>query len=85
VKDLTRELREQLQLENHGVLVEEVSKGAAQDAGIIAGDVILLIDNKKIKNSKVLKDLVSSLTSGKAVPILVQRDGNPMFLAMKIP
>ena len=85
VKDLTKELREQMQLDNHGVLVEEVSKGAAQDAGIIAGDVILLIDNKKITNSKVLKDLVASLASGKAVPVLVQRDGNPMFLAMKIP
>ena len=85
VKDLTKELREQMQLDNHGVLVEEVSKGAAQDAGIIAGDVILLIDNKKITNSKVLKGLVASLASGKAVPVLVQRDGNPMFLAMKIP
>ncbi len=85
VKDLTKELREQMQLDNHGVLVEEVSKGAAQDAGIIAGDVILLIDNKKITSSKVLKDLVASLASGKAVPVLVQRDGNPMFLAMKIP
>ncbi len=85
VKDLTKELREQLQLENHGVLVEEVSKGAAQDAGIVVGDVILLINNNKILNSKVLKNLVASLSSGKAVPVLVQRDGNPMFLAIKIP
>ncbi len=85
VKDLTKEQREELQVENHGVLVEEVSKGAAQDAGIIAGDVILLIDNKKISNSKVLKELIKSLPSGKAVPVLIQRDANPMFLAIKIP
>ena len=85
VKDLTKELRDRLELEGHGVLVEEVSKGAAQNAGIIAGDVILLIDNKKITSSKVLKDLVASLPSGKAVPVLVQREGNPMFMAVKIP
>ena len=85
VNDLTQMQRDQLQLEEHGVLVEEVTAGAAEDAGIIKGDVILLIDNKKIISSKVLKDLVVSLPSGKAVPILIQRDGNPMFLAVKIP
>jgi len=85
VKDLTKEQREQMQLENQGVLVEEVSKGPAKDAGIYAGDIILLFDNKKITNSKVLKELIKSLPSGKPVPILVQRDGNPMFLAIKLP
>ena len=85
VNNLTKEQRQELQLENHGVLVEEVSKGAAQEAGIVQGDVILLIDNKKIMNSKVLKELVNSLPAGKAVPVLIQREGTPMFLAVKIP
>lgn len=85
VKDLTKEQRDQMTLENHGVLVEEVNKGAAKDAGIVVGDVILLIDNKKITNSKELKDLVTKIPVGKAVPVLVQRGGNPMFLALKIP
>lgn len=85
VKDLTKEQREQLQLEKHGVLVEQVDKGAAQDAGIIAGDVILLIDNQKMISSKVLKSLIGSLPAGKAVPVLIQRDGTPIFMAVKIP
>ncbi len=84
VKNLTNEERNQMSLENKGVLVEEVNKGPAQDAGINVGDIILLIDNKKITSSNMLKGLVAKLPSNKSVPVLIQRDGNPMFLAVKI-
>lgn len=85
VNDLTREIREQLQLEEQGVLVEEVSEGPADQAGIIPGDVILLINNRKISNSKMLRELVDDLPRGKSIPVLIHRDGNPMFLAIKLP
>lgn len=85
VKDLTREIREQLQLEEQGVLVEEVSEGPADQAGIVPGDVILLIDNKKISTSKMLRELVDDLPRGRSIPVLIHRDGNPMFLAIKLP
>ncbi|MFK8067510.1 MAG: DegQ family serine endoprotease [Gammaproteobacteria bacterium] len=85
VKNLTNEQRDQMGLENQGVLVEAVNKGPAQEAGVNVGDVILLIDNKKITNGKMLKGLIDKLPSNKAVPVLIQRDGNPMFLAVKIP
>ncbi len=85
VRDLTPEEHDQLQLKNQGVLVDEVGKGPAQDAGIMPGDVILMINNKKITDSSSLEKMISALPKGKAVPVLVQRDGNPLFLAVKIP
>ncbi len=86
VVDLTNEQRRQLELDNYGVFVEKVTKGGvAQSAGIASGDIILLIDNKKVVDSKMLKNMLISLPANKAIPVLVQREGGPMFLAIKIP
>lgn len=85
LRDLTEKQRDKLELEDYGVRVERVEQGPASEAGIRQGDVILLIDNEKVKDTKHFKDLVSKLPAGKSVPVLVQRRGSPQFLAMKIP
>ena len=84
VKDLTQEQRQELQVEDHGVMVSDVGQGAAARAGIRRGDVILLIDNVRVKNSTHFKELVQELPKDKPVPILVHRQGNPLFLALKV-
>ncbi|MGH8643767.1 MAG: DegQ family serine endoprotease [Gammaproteobacteria bacterium] len=84
LEDLAKEQREKLKLGDHGVLVQEVEEGPAQKAGVLEGDVILQIDSKKVKDSKHLKELVAQLPEGKAVPMLIQRKGGPIFLALKI-
>ena len=56
----------------------------AKQAGIRKGDVILLLNNVKVKDADHFKTLVASLPAGKSVPILVQRRGGPIFLAMKL-
>jgi serine protease Do len=78
------EQREQLQLEDYGILVESVDEGPANRAGIREGDVILLIDNKKITDIKQFEQLVSELPKNKSIPILIQRQGNPTFLAFRL-
>lgn len=85
VKDLTAEQRNQLGLKKRGILVAQVVKGPAREAGIRRGDVILMLDNKDVKNSKQFRNQVKSLTAGKSVPILIQRGDSPIFLALKIP
>ena len=85
VKDLTDQQREEFDLGDHGVLVERADEGPARNAGIRKGDIILLVDNVRVKDVRDLKELVSGLPAGKAVPVLVQRQGGPIFLAMKIP
>ena len=77
-------MRSKLGVENHGVFVNTVSSGAAYNAGIRKGDVILRLNNIKLKNTGHFKEVVKDLPVNKSVPVLVQRRGGPIFLAMKI-
>jgi serine protease Do len=83
VTDLTAEQREQFDVPEHGVIVSEVGSGPARRAGIRKGDIVLMLNNVKVESSAAFKDLASELPAGKAVSILVQRQGNPIFLALK--
>jgi serine protease Do len=85
VKDLTDKQREELELAGHGVVVDRVELGPARRAGIRKGDIVTMIDDERVKDAKHFKDLVEALPAGKSVPILVQRAGQPIFLAIKVP
>jgi serine protease Do len=85
VKDLTQKQREDLELEQQGITVSKVGDGPAKKAGIRKGDIILEINNQKIKDGKHFMELASSLPAGKSVPVLIHRQGSPIFLAIKIP
>ena len=84
VSDLTAEQRKSLEIKENGVLVNNVSSGPARKAGVRRGDVILMINNTDVKNTKQFKDIVNNLPTGKSVPLLVQRRGGPVFLALKL-
>jgi serine protease Do len=45
---------------------------------------MLLINNVKIKNAKHFDELVNQLPRDKSVPILIQRRGGPVFLALRL-
>lgn len=68
---------------NPGVLVQHLEKGPAREAGIQEGDVILRIQNEEITAVDQFIGIINSLPSGKPVAILVQRQGSPVFLAIK--
>jgi serine protease Do len=84
VSELKQDQREQLQIEDYGVLVESISEGPASNAGIREGDVILMLNNKKISDINVFNKIVSGLPKKRSIPILIQRRGNPTFLALKL-
>lgn len=84
VSDLTAEQRESLQIPGNGVLVQEVGKGPAKNAGIQRGDVILRIQNDVIHDVGDFEKTTQNLPIGKSVAVLIQRRGNPAFLALKI-
>jgi len=84
VADLTADQRKELGLEN-GVLVDGINEGAAADAGVRQGDIILRIDGESIKDVGQFEKMIKKLPAGKSVPILVQRRGGPIFLALKVP
>lgn len=83
VVDLTKEFREKLQVSKYGVLVKSVNDGVASKAGIRAGDVVMQIDGNDVISAKHFKKLVNDLPDGKFVSLLINRQGNPIFLALK--
>jgi serine protease Do len=84
VADLTDLQRETLQIPKNGVLVQDVGKGTAKEAGIQRGDVILRIQNEVIRDAEDFEKTIKKLPAGKSVAVLIQRQGNPVFLAIKI-
>jgi len=84
VADLTDDQRKELEIDG-GILVETVGDGAAGDAGIREGDIILRIDSKPVKNIDEFEKSIEKLPTGKSIAILVQRRGGPIFLALKVP
>lgn len=70
---------------NRGVLVDKVQDGAAQSAGIRPGDLILMMNNESVKNLAHYRTLVQGLPAGKSVAVLVQREENRQFIALRVP
>jgi serine protease Do len=84
VTDLTTEERQLTQVSKGGVLVQILAKGAAKTSGVQPGDVILRLDNQLIQDVASFEKIVKNLPAGKSVAALIQRRGNPAFLALKI-
>ena len=83
VAPLSKEVSEALNI-SQGVVVDEVLKGAAEEAGVREGDVIVSIGNQKVTGIEMLKKLMKALPAGHSVPLLVQRPGGPVFLPLKL-
>ncbi len=84
VSDLTGEQRQLLQIPHNGVLVQDVGKGAAREAGMQRGDVILRIQNTIVRDLADFDRTVKKLPTGVSIALLVQRQGNPVFIALKL-
>jgi len=84
VSELTAEERDALQVPKGGVLVREVEKGAAREAGIERGDVILRIQNETINGVDDFEKTIKKLPTEKSIAVLIQHRGSPAFLALKI-
>ncbi|MES9857193.1 MAG: DegQ family serine endoprotease [Sedimenticola sp.] len=86
VRDITRQLLRQFKLDaKSGVLVEAVKRGPAQVAGIRQGDVIQMINNKRIRSVTEFEVEMERLPKGRYINVLVMRSSGPIFLAMQVP
>lgn len=62
-----------------GVYIVEVApSGAASDAGIVAGDVLVAIDSTDVTNSASVQEAVSRFSPGEKAVIRVIRDGKEL-------
>lgn len=86
IRDLSLEIAQRLGLkDNRGVLVGEVfDKSPGAKAGIEAGDIILAIDGKLVKDGKSLQLTVASLPLNKPVDFTIFRDGLTRTLPVAI-
>ena len=86
IQELNDELAEGFDRKNdHGALVSSVVPDTpASKSGILAGDIILSFDGKKIKEMRDLPKLVAQTEVGKEVDVAVWRDGKMEKLSMTI-
>ena len=80
VQDITPELANSLKLQQgSGVLVSEVVKGSRADtAGLRAGDLVIEVNENKIKDTFQIVQLISSLRVGEKTFVKVLRNSRPM-------
>lgn len=80
--DLTPQARRRFDVETGGVLVVEVVRGAASQAGIIRGDVILSVGQTLIRDRAHFIEVISQLSPSESTAVLVKRRGQSIFLAL---
>ena len=78
ISDISAQIAERLDLkETVGVYVGGVTEnGAAEVAGIKTGDVIVSIDNKQVKKSSELQELIGRKRPGDKIEVKVNREGD---------
>lgn len=74
VQNVTSQMADDLDIEPKGVYIPEVFENSpAKKGGIKAGDIILKIDGKNVKDANMLRNQIASLGAGKKVTILILR------------
>lgn len=86
INDVNEELATELGLDHvSGVYVNDlIANGAAEDAGIEAGDVIVRVGNADVENVPELQEQVSKYRPGDKLGIEVLRDGDKKNLSLTL-
>ncbi|GKW49055.1 DegQ family serine endoprotease [Halomonas sp. NCCP-2165] len=84
VGELSEGERERLGIEA-GVRVRQVeSGGAAYEAGIRGGDIIVSVDHRPIASSDDLVAAVADQSGDRALPVRLYRDGRSLYVALRL-
>ena len=71
--------------EGEGVLITEVHEDSpAEDAGLLAGDVVLEFDGKTVKNTEKFRKYVARTEPGEDVTMVVKRKGRKKTIEAEI-
>ena len=85
IQDVTDDIADSIGLEQaRGALVTDVPEGPASEAGVIAGDVILTFDGREVDDTRGLVRQVGNTAVGKAVEMVVFRDGAEETLSITL-
>ncbi|MDQ8037595.1 MAG: DegQ family serine endoprotease [Pedobacter sp.] len=83
IRDLSAEEKAALKIDG-GAVIMQLAEGAAADAGLRAGDVVISLQGKAVATAKQFADMAKDLPTAKAVPLGVNRRGQPLILALKL-
>lgn len=84
-QEVTSDLREALDLPDHGVLVADVVPDSpAARAGLRKGDVILAVDNRNVDSPSELSDVIGNSREGESAAITFVRKGSRRTLAIRL-
>ena len=76
IQDVDEDLADAMGLDKAtGALVTDVPDGPAKEAGLLAGDVILSFDGVAVEDTRALVRQVGNTEVGKAVRVVVHREG----------
>jgi predicted metalloprotease with PDZ domain len=64
-----------------GLLIQDAG-GAAADAGVLPGDVLLSVNGRPVKNIDEVRDVVGK--AGKSVALLIQRGDEKIFIPVRL-
>jgi len=86
IQSLSKDLAEYYNIKDgKGVLVVEVVPGGpAENAGIVAKDIILEVNGKKVETSRALSGLVADTAAGKTIEMKLLRDGENKIIKVEI-
>jgi len=84
VESLTPERAKEMKLADaRGVIVRGVRSGSpAENAGIRAGDVIVEVDHQRVADVGQMKRALDKHAKGTPVVVMINRDGNNLYVAM---
>ena len=74
---------EKRSVETEGSVVIEDVEGSAARAGLQPGDIILAVNNKQVNSVQDLRSAAGKLNKGDAAALLVERDGNRLFVPVR--
>ncbi len=86
VKELTKEQARSMGFAGSGgvVVVEVKPGGAAEDAGIVRGDIIKEVNAAKIEHMGDYEKAIAARKKGGVVRLLLRRGGSSLFVALKL-
>lgn len=86
LKQFTEQELEQIDIEGYPLYVEDVEfGGAAYQAGLRRGDLLLSIDNRHFQSLESFNKVFADLPKNRFMAVLIQRNGMARFVALKVP
>ena len=86
VQEITPEMAKNYGLSrSSGVVIVKVESGSpAEEAGLAAGDIIVEIDKKPVKDADAFNSLLAGVKEGQTILFLIDRGGTTVFVTLNV-